>query len=114
MNQKLNQSIWSIPMPDRIKRLPISATGFPVPWFVAWIDGLPDFRVIGPDKMVQAVNRKLCWVCGQPLGVHKAFPLVDTSRPAWRGRCTGTTSRGSSTCRGTPKTTRAIKCGMCS
>jgi hypothetical protein len=71
--QNLNQAIWSIPMPDRIKRLPISPTGFPVPWFVAWRDGVPDFRVIGPDKMVQAVNRKLCWICGQPLGVRKAF-----------------------------------------
>lgn len=75
MNPKLNQAIWSIPMPDRIKRLPISATGFPVPWFVAWLDGESDFRVIGPGKLVQAVNRKLCWVCGQPMGVHKAFPI---------------------------------------
>jgi hypothetical protein len=23
-------------MPDRIKRLPISPTGYPVPWFVGW------------------------------------------------------------------------------
>ncbi len=73
--EKLNQAIWSIPMPDRIKRLPISDTGFPIPFFVAWIDGKPDFRVIGPDKLPQAVNRKLCWVCGQPLGQFKAFPI---------------------------------------
>ncbi|MEY9460423.1 hypothetical protein [Bradyrhizobium ottawaense] len=57
------------------KRLPVSASGFYVPWFVAWIDREPDFRVIGPGKLAQAVNRKLCWVCGQPLGVYKAFPI---------------------------------------
>jgi hypothetical protein len=70
-------------MPDRIKRLPISRAGFPVPWFVAWIDGEPDFRVIGQGKMVQAVNRKLCWACGQSLGVHKAFligPMCSITR----------------------------------
>ncbi|WP_224741803.1 hypothetical protein [Bradyrhizobium sp. 2S1] len=72
---KLNQAIWSIPMADRINRLPISETGFPVPWFVAWLDGKPDFRVIGPDKLVQAVKRSLCWTCGQPLGQYKAFPI---------------------------------------
>src|SRR6266700_3141881 len=75
MNPKLNQAIWSIPIPERMKRLPISSTGFPVPWFVASIDGAPDFRVVGVDKLVQAVKRKLCWVCGQPLGVYMAFTI---------------------------------------
>jgi hypothetical protein len=70
---KLNQSIWSISMPERIKRLPISATGFPMPRFVHWQDGKLDFRGTGPDKMTMAVKRSLCWICGQPLGVHKAF-----------------------------------------
>jgi hypothetical protein len=72
---KLNQAIWGLPMPDRIKRLPISTTGFPVPWFVAKINGEWDFRVVGPDKMVQAVKRRLCWVCGQPMGVYMAFTI---------------------------------------
>jgi hypothetical protein len=75
MTAKLNQAIWSIPVPDRIKRLPISPTGFYVPWFVSWIDGLPEFRAFDGDKMVAAVNRKLCWVCGQPLGQYKAFTI---------------------------------------
>jgi hypothetical protein len=70
---KLNQPILSIPMPDRTKCLPISATGFPVPWFAHGQDGKPDFRVTGPDQMTMAVKRSLCWICGQPLGVHKAF-----------------------------------------
>jgi hypothetical protein len=72
---KLNQAIWSIPIPDWIKRLRISSTGFPVPWFVSWFEGAPDFRIASTEKLVQAVNRKLCWVCGQPLGQYKAFTI---------------------------------------
>jgi hypothetical protein len=71
----LNTAILGIPIPKRMQKLPISPKGYPVPWFVAWIDGVPDFRVIGPDKLVQAVNYKRCWLCGEPLGVHKTFVL---------------------------------------
>lgn len=75
MNTAYNASISQVPMPDRIKRLPISPKGFPVPWFVAWIDGIPDFRVIGHGKIAEAWKRNRCWVCGDPLGVHKAMTL---------------------------------------
>jgi hypothetical protein len=37
----------------------------PVPWFVAWVDGQPDFRIIKPDAPSVAVDRGKCWVCGQ-------------------------------------------------
>jgi len=73
--KNLNMSILGIPIPKRMQKLPISAKGFPVPWFVATIDGVPDFRVIGPDKLVQAVNYKRCWLCGEALGVHKTFVI---------------------------------------
>lgn len=56
-------------------RLPLDARGYPVPWFVAWIDGAPDFRVIGPGKLAKAVNYKLCWLCGEPLGRFGAFVI---------------------------------------
>lgn len=81
---ELNASIRDIPMPDRIAALPISPTGFPVPWFVAWIDiiapdgttsRVPDFRVIGPSKIAIAHNRKRCWVCGEPLGKQFAMTI---------------------------------------
>jgi hypothetical protein len=51
-------------MPERIARLPRNKAGYPVPWFVAVIGGQPDFRVIGPGKLDEAVRRPLCWVCG--------------------------------------------------
>lgn len=73
--EKLNVAILGIPIPDRMKNLPISPNGFPTPWFVASVNGERDFRVADPDKMVQAVNYKRCWICGQTMGVYKAFTI---------------------------------------
>jgi hypothetical protein len=70
---RLNASIANIPLPDRLRRLPISDKGFPVPWFVQWIDGKPDFRVMDADKWARAVRLDLCWLCGQTLGRFKCF-----------------------------------------
>ncbi len=71
----LNASILGIPIPPRMSRRPISDKGFPVPWFVANVNGVPDFRVADTEKLVMAVKRKLCWLCGQQLGVHLVFVL---------------------------------------
>jgi hypothetical protein len=53
-------------MPPRIAMLERNKAGYPVPWFVAWIGGKPDFRVIRPGGIQIALRRKLCWVCGVP------------------------------------------------
>lgn len=77
-----NKSVDILSMPDRVRRLPISPEGFPVPWFVAWFkdgkisregEGVPDFRVINTPKIGIAVKRHLCWLCGEPIGQYKAF-----------------------------------------
>ncbi len=59
--------------PARIARLPLDERGYPVPWFVAWIDGKPDFRVIRPHGIEVAHKHKTCWLCGEPLGRYGAF-----------------------------------------
>lgn len=61
--------------PPRILALPTDHRGFPVPWFVAWIDGEPDFRVVAPGRQVEGHNKSLCWICGQRLGRHRAFTI---------------------------------------
>ena len=63
------------PVPARIQALPVSVRGFPVPWFVTWFEGVPDFRVADPNKLVAAVRQRRCWTCGQPLGVNLSFVL---------------------------------------
>jgi hypothetical protein len=62
-------------VPKRVARLPRDKHGRPVPWFVAWIDGQPDFRVIAPGRIVDALRFGKCWVCGTILGGWKAFAI---------------------------------------
>lgn len=63
------------PLPQRMKGLPIDERGFPVPWFVAEIDGKWDFRVIRPGGLQSAHRKGTCWLCGQELGPFKTFVL---------------------------------------
>lgn len=62
-------------IPARIVKLPRDQRGYPVPWFVAWFDGKPDFRVIGAGKIATAHTEHRCWVCGEPLGRFLAFSI---------------------------------------
>lgn len=65
---RYNAAIRAIWMPPPIARLPVSPTGYPVPWFIHFgADGIPDFRVVGMGKLHAAIKGKLCWVCGEPL-----------------------------------------------
>jgi hypothetical protein len=66
-----------------MRSLPISGKGYPVPFFVAWIDGEPEFRVADQRKFVLAVKKHLCWICGQVLGSHTHFlvgPMCTANR----------------------------------
>jgi hypothetical protein len=92
----LAEAIANIPMPDRIRRLPISDKGFPIPAFVAWLDiegkrYLPpgtfgatrDFRVIDPTYLAQCFRWSQCWICNELLGTHRVFaigPMCAVSR----------------------------------
>jgi hypothetical protein len=62
-------------LPPRIRLLPIDARGYPVPWFVEWFNGAPDFRIADAQKFARAIRERLCWVCGERLGVHVAFVI---------------------------------------
>jgi hypothetical protein len=63
------------PLPGRMLGLPVDKRGYPVPWFVDWLDGEPEFRAMDPEKWAKAIKRKLCWVCGQQLGTRFSFVL---------------------------------------
>ena len=65
-------------LPDltqRIAALPVDERGYPVPFFVSWVDGKPDFRIADSAKLRACVLKNLCWVCGQVLGAHKTFVI---------------------------------------
>jgi hypothetical protein len=61
-------------MPERIGRLPVDR-GYPVPWFVEWIDGKPEFRIADGRKLRDAVRFDLCWICGEHRGRNVSFVI---------------------------------------
>lgn len=70
-----NETIKQIPMPRRIAMLKVSKRGYPIPWFVPWIDGEPVTQAADPNKVRLAVRFGLCWCCGHKLGKHLAFVI---------------------------------------
>lgn len=71
------------PVPSRMRALRLDERGYPVPWFVAWIDGKPDFRVSDARRVIEAVKFRRCWLCGDGLGRHLAFvigPMCSVNR----------------------------------
>ena len=62
-------------LPPRMRSLPISDKGYPVPAFVEWIDGRPDFRVMRADFRLKCVKHNLCWQCGERLSDRLAFVI---------------------------------------
>lgn len=81
-------------LPGKMRRLPVDHRGFPVPWFVAWVDGEPCFPVADGRKFNEALEKDLCWVCGGSLGRLAAFVIGPmcvvnrtTSEPACHPEC---------------------------
>ena len=77
-------------LPLRMRGLPIDERGYPVPWFVPFIDGQPEFRMADAYRRSLAMSRGLCWVCGGTLGQHKVFllgPMCGISRTTLEPPC---------------------------
>jgi hypothetical protein len=63
-------------LPARMAKLPVNDAGYPVPWFVAWIDGKPDFRVIERGRIAAALSLHKCWVCGERMTAPTASFVI--------------------------------------
>lgn len=48
-----------------MRLLLVDDRGYPVPWFVATVDGKPEFRVADGRKRGIAMSEGKCWVCGR-------------------------------------------------
>jgi hypothetical protein len=62
-------------MPPRIAVLPRDERGYPVPFFVAWMEDKPEFRAMSRQSLQAALERGLCWVCGQPRLANDVFVI---------------------------------------
>ena len=73
-----------LPMPPGFMRsLPLDERGYPVPWFVQWIDGKPEFRIMNSQHLRRAVEEDRCWICGKRMMTEKVFvvgPMCTVNR----------------------------------
>jgi hypothetical protein len=89
-NVRLRPELDLATMPVRMQRLAIDDRGYPVPWFVAWLDGKPEFRAMDAAKWTRAVRERRCWVCGDPLGAYLTFvvgPMCGINRTTAEPPC---------------------------
>jgi hypothetical protein len=70
-----NVAMQRLTIPPRMRKLPVDDRGYPVPKFVEWYNGQPDFRMLNRAFMANAVRIKLCWLCAEPLGRYMAFVI---------------------------------------
>jgi hypothetical protein len=72
----MNNPLLSVPLPKRIAALPLDPErGYPIPFFVALVEGKPDFRIADADKVQLCRQEQLCWICGQKLGRFMTFVI---------------------------------------
>lgn len=71
----MNHPAPTVPIPPRLARRPRDKHGRLVPWFVAYIDGQPDHRVVRLNGISDAVRFNLCWLCGDTLGAYQTFVI---------------------------------------
>lgn len=62
-------------IPARMRTRPLDPRGYPIPWFVTLKDanGHPEFRVLEPGRIQEALRGERCWLCGERLGRFKSF-----------------------------------------
>jgi hypothetical protein len=72
------------PIPDAIAKLPRDERGYPVPWFVPWLDGRPEFLAADSTKIPIAIKNRQCWICGDYMHLQEATfvlgPMGATNR----------------------------------
>lgn len=62
-----------VEQPARIAAMQKDERGYPIPHTVQWANGKPDFRVIDPEKWVDAVTTCRCGICGEKIEGPMAF-----------------------------------------
>jgi hypothetical protein len=61
--------------PAAIKTLRVDRRGYPVPAFVPWFDGEPEFRAVEASTIERVHRERLCWICGLRNSGAKAFVI---------------------------------------
>jgi hypothetical protein len=77
MTEKIKLRTDLPPLPKNISRLRVDPDrGYPVPWFVKWIEGKPEFRLADRQKLFVAVRTYRCWICGRAMKRNRPVAFV--------------------------------------
>jgi len=60
-----------IEIPNFLKHLKVDKRGYPIPFFVPWKNGQPDFMYQDAEKQKLTTEKHLCHICGKKL--HKDY-----------------------------------------
>jgi hypothetical protein len=62
-------------IPKFLSHLKTDERGYPIPYFVAYLKGKPDFRLLDETKREICIHKKMCSVCGKKL-VDRYFYFI--------------------------------------
>jgi hypothetical protein len=71
-----------VPMPAAIAALPRDPRGFPVLAITPWRDGVPDFAVTSPARILVCAVERRCSICGLGLGKGPVWRVVGAEEAA--------------------------------
>jgi hypothetical protein len=54
-------------IPKELAHLKIDERGYPVPYFVSWVDGKPEFRFLDHSRQEMIIEKGVCHICGKKL-----------------------------------------------
>lgn len=55
---------FNLEIPKELSHLKIDKRGYPIPYFVSWINGEPEFRYMDAARVKRIIENKLCHICG--------------------------------------------------
>lgn len=58
---------FNLEIPKELSHLKIDSRGYPIPYFVTWINGKPEFRFLDHHRLEMIIDRKVCHICGKKL-----------------------------------------------
>lgn len=58
---------FNLDIPKELAHLKIDHRGYPIPYFVSWINGKPEFRFLDVTRLQMIIERKVCHICGKKL-----------------------------------------------
>lgn len=71
-------------IPKELSHLKIDPRGYPIPYFVSWIEGKPEFRFLDHKRQEMIIAKGVCHICGKKL--NKDYNYVISGPVGYQNR----------------------------